>query len=339
VSRKQDLARLSPRTSALRDIWAVVLAGGDGSRLQELTTTDAGEAVPKQYCTINRERCLLQDSIRRAGGVAPADRICAIVARQHQRWWQKALATFPSGNIFVQPRNRGTAFGILLALVKLEQRAHPDSAVLLLPADHFVSLESVMTQSLTRIAEYAIAEPDGVFLLGAEPEEAEEELGYIVPWHSTALLPVSVYSFVEKPDQRQALKLMNEGALWNTFIISGSVRSLLRLFEPRFSDEIRAFRAAVAAEPLPSPSPDARFSALYEKLAYVDFSKAILEREANSVQVLRLPACGWSDLGTPQRLEQTARAYYSAPELTHDYLDLTRRCVGPEMNPGPSRRH
>jgi mannose-1-phosphate guanylyltransferase len=339
LSAEQDVAgSVSRAILPARDVWAVVLAGGDGSRLRELTTTDAGEAVPKQYCTINRERCLLQDSLRRAVAVAPAERICAVVASQHQRWWQKALADFPGENRFVQPKNRGTAFGILLALLELERRAQPDSAVVLMPADHFVSLESVMAQSLMRITEYAIAEPNGVFLLGAEPEGAEEELGYIVPWHSAALLPVSVYSFVEKPDQRQALKLMNEGALWNTFIISGSVRSLLALFESQFSAEVGEFRAALSDAGLGDTS-NPRLSALYEKLSYVDFSKAILERETNAVQVLRLPACGWSDLGTPQRLEQTARAYYSAPELTHDYLDLTRQFIDAPSRSAPDRRH
>jgi mannose-1-phosphate guanylyltransferase len=339
LKRIQDAQRLVPRaTSASLDVWAVVLAGGDGSRLRQLTTTDAGEAVPKQYCTINRERCLLQDSLRRAVAVAPTERICAVVASQHQRWWQKALAQFPAENTFVQPSNRGTAFEILLALTKLEQRARAESAVLLLPADYFVSIESVMAQSLIRISEFAIAEPESVFLLGAEPEEAEEELGYIVPWHSAALLPVSVYSFVEKPDQRQALKLMNDGALWNTFIIGGTVRSLLNLFEPEFFDEISEFRAALA-DSLPAPAANPRLSELYARLLSVDFSKTILERKTSGVQVLRLPACGWSDLGTPQRLEQTARAHYSAPELTHDYLDLTRQFVRTDATSERERRH
>jgi len=322
---------------AALDVWALVLAGGDGSRLQPLTTTDAGEAVPKQYCTVNRERCLLQDSLRRAVAVAPADKICAVVASQHQRWWQKALAQLSPANIFVQPMNRGTAFGILLGLLKLEQKAPPESVVLMLPADHFVGLESIMAQSLKRITGYAVSEPDGVFLLGAEPEGAEEGLGYIVPWHSAELLPVGVYSFVEKPDERQALKLMNDGALWNTFIISGTVGSLMRLFEPQFSQEITEFRAALAHSPPPHAA-DVRLSALYEKLSSVDFSKTILERRVDSIKVLRMPVCGWSDLGTPQRLEQTARAHYAAPELTHDYLDLTRRFAKPDTIPWTDRR-
>jgi mannose-1-phosphate guanylyltransferase len=339
VDREEGVPRLVPGpTAPALDVWAMVLAGGDGSRLRELTMTDAGEAVPKQYCTINRERCLLQDSLRRAIAVAPVERICAVVASQHQRWWQKALAHLPAGNIFVQPRNRGTAFGILLGLINLEKRAGEHTGVLLLPADHFVSIDSVMAQSLMRITEYAIAEPEGVFLLGAEPEGAEEGLGYIVPWHSAASLPVGVYSFVEKPDQRQAVRLMNEGALWNTFIISGSVRSLLKLFEPVFSEEIGEFRAALANSS-PAAKPSARLSALYQKLSYVDFSKSILEHKAGSIQVLRLPACGWSDLGTPQRLEQTARAHCSAPELTHDYLDLTRQFEKPGVGSERDQRH
>ena len=320
------------------DVWALVLAGGDGSRLRQLTTTETGEAVPKQYCSVNRERCLLQDSVRRAVSVASAQRICAVVASQHQRWWQKALEHLLPNNVFVQPRNRGTAFGVLLGLINLEQRARPDSVVLLLPADHFVGLESIMAQSLIRITEYAIAEPEGVFLLGAEPEGAEEDLGYIVPWHSSELLPVSVYSFVEKPDQRQALKLMNDGALWNTFIISGTVGSLMRLFEPEFSREIGAFRAALADSPR-GQAASARLAALYETLPSMDFSKSILERKADSIQVLRLPVCGWSDLGTPQRLEQTARAHFAAPALTHDYLDLTRRFAKPRGPGWSDRRH
>jgi mannose-1-phosphate guanylyltransferase len=325
VDREQGAPRLvpGPATPAL-DIWALLLAGGDGSRLRQHTMTDAGEAIPKQYCSINRERCLLQDAVRRAIAVAPQERICAVVASQHQRWWKKALAQFPPGNIFVQPHNRGTAFGILLGLLTLEQRARASSAVLLLPADHFVGLDAIMAQSLMRITEYAIAEPDGVFLLGAEPEGAEEGLGYIVPWHSAASLPVSVYSFVENPDERQAVRLVNEGALWNTFIISGSVRALLKLFEPLFTEEIAEFRAALG-DLARAPKSYARLTALYQRLSYVDFSKSILEHKAGSIQVLRLPACGWTDLGTAQKLEQTARAHYSAPALTQDYLDLTRQ--------------
>jgi hypothetical protein len=97
--------------------WAVVLAGGDGSRLREITRTAAREAVPKQFCSLLRKTCLLEDAIRRAQAVASVQHICSVVAEQHRRWWSGALDSVPEHNIFTQPKNCGTAHGILLALL------------------------------------------------------------------------------------------------------------------------------------------------------------------------------------------------------------------------------
>jgi hypothetical protein len=70
--------------------WVVVLTGGDGSRLREITRTAAGEVVPKQFCSLLRKTCLLEDAIRRAQAVASAQHICSVVAEQHRRWWRAA---------------------------------------------------------------------------------------------------------------------------------------------------------------------------------------------------------------------------------------------------------
>jgi hypothetical protein len=50
--------------------WAVVLAGREGSRLRPLTRTLAGDARPKQFCSIRGDRPLLDATLRRA--VLPA---------------------------------------------------------------------------------------------------------------------------------------------------------------------------------------------------------------------------------------------------------------------------
>jgi mannose-1-phosphate guanylyltransferase len=97
-------------------MWAVVLAGGDGSRLREITTTAAGEVIPKRFCSLQRKTCLLEDAIKRAQAVAISQHICSVVAEQHRRWWSSALKPLLAQNIFVQQNNRGTAHGILLAL-------------------------------------------------------------------------------------------------------------------------------------------------------------------------------------------------------------------------------
>ena len=62
---------------SVANTWAVVLAGGDGNRLREITTTATGKIVPKQYCSLQRETCLLDDAIQRAHAVAAPQQICS----------------------------------------------------------------------------------------------------------------------------------------------------------------------------------------------------------------------------------------------------------------------
>jgi mannose-1-phosphate guanylyltransferase len=84
------------------DTWAIVLAGGDGSRLRALTTTVSGVAVPKQYCSMWGGASLLEDALIRAAAVAPLRRICTVVAAPHRRWWSISLEHQPSENVIVQ---------------------------------------------------------------------------------------------------------------------------------------------------------------------------------------------------------------------------------------------
>jgi mannose-1-phosphate guanylyltransferase len=158
---------------SVSNTWAVVLAGGDGNRLRDLTTTATGEVVPKQYCSLKRETCLLEDALKRAHAVAAPQHICTVVAEQHRRWWVNTLNPLPSQNIFVQPSNRGTAHGILFALLQIERR-DPNAVVLLLPADHYVADEMTLERKLKQATNHAADTEGLVYLLGAEPDRPYE---------------------------------------------------------------------------------------------------------------------------------------------------------------------
>jgi len=135
--------------SETRQFWALILAAGDGSRLRALTTRPCGTSVPKQFCSLRGGRSLLEDAVDRARGVVDPERICTIVAHQHRQWWSgiDALAPLAADNIVVQPRNRGTAIGLLYALMHILAR-DPDARVLVLPADHYVREEATLRHSL-----------------------------------------------------------------------------------------------------------------------------------------------------------------------------------------------
>ena len=81
-----------------RNRWALVLAGGSGTRLRSLTTLDRGVSVPKQYCSLNGGPSLLRHAVSRASMVVRADRVLVVVAESHRQWWQPELSELPAAN-------------------------------------------------------------------------------------------------------------------------------------------------------------------------------------------------------------------------------------------------
>jgi mannose-1-phosphate guanylyltransferase len=278
-------------------IWALVLAAGDGNRLKSLTTTAAGIAIPKQFCSLHGGDSLLDEALQRAAVVAPRSRTCAIVAAQHRRWFAEPLARLPDANVIVQPENRGTAHGILLPLLHIAMR-DPEATVVLLPADHHVRDEDTLAQSLRLAADQAAARRSCIYLLGIEPNEADTELGYIVPVGVGRDGAARVTQFVEKPHQSRANALVEAGALWNVFIMAANVQALLGLYLRRFAETLIEMRAAVAR------GSDAT-TELYRCLPSADFSRDVLEGQEAVLRVVPVPDCGWTDLGTPQRVAAT----------------------------------
>ena len=274
-----------------RDAWALVLAAGEGSRLRRLTRDERGVAVPKQFCSLQVGPSLLQEALQRAAAVAPLRQICSIVAEQHREWWTPILSYLPEPNVIVQPQNRGTAYGILLPLLRIVDR-DPDATVVLLPADHYLRDEDIMASALRRAAQFAQSDPGSIYLLGVEPDEPDTELGYILPAARSRDGAVHVQRFVEKPDPLKARMLLEQGALWNVFIMAASVRTLLGLFDARYARTIAAMRGFDGAD----------LESLYQRLGSVDFSKDVLQGNEALLRVLTVPQCGWTDLGTPERV-------------------------------------
>jgi mannose-1-phosphate guanylyltransferase len=286
------------------ETWAVVLAGGEGKRLSKITTTPQGIVIPKQYCSLDRSSCLLQDALARAGSVAMPSHICAVVAAQHRQWWATAVTGLNESNVFIQPRNKGTGLGILLALLTLEKR-NPEATLFLLPADHYFREEESIWRTLRLAGNLAGANPSSTYLVGTDPESPDPELGYILPAEKITDKPVSIAGFTEKPSKEFAKELISLGALWNLFTLVGSVRALLQLFTEERADVVSGMREVLKHSPGTRQESLAKF---YARIEAMDFSHDILEIQAHRLQVIRVPHCGWTDLGTPKRVEATVRS-------------------------------
>jgi mannose-1-phosphate guanylyltransferase len=280
--------------SPVRSPWIVVLAAGDGRRLESLARDGDGCTVPKQYCSLRGGRSLLHATLDRARRLAPRERIVTVVARDHRRWWERELAQSPPENLVIQPRNRGTAAGVLLPLRTILAR-DPDAVIGVLPSDHFVADEEVFGAALAQALGAAGEESGRLVLLGVEAERPDADLGWIVPG-AAAPHPWTVDAFVEKPPREEAAHLMRRGALWNSFAFAVRARALDALLRSSLPELVRRFDQV-----RPESSP-AELAELYETLPDVDFSRSVLAGLAAELRVVAVPRCGWMDLGTPERI-------------------------------------
>jgi mannose-1-phosphate guanylyltransferase len=307
----------------MNNTWALVLAAGEGSRLRALTT-HRGVAVPKQFCSLVGGPSLLEEAVLRAEAIVPRQRVCTIVAEQHRAWWEMSLRFMPRRNVIVQPQNRGTAIGLLLPLLHIAQR-DPQARVVILPSDHYVRDEAVLARALRQAANRLAHDGENLWLLGITPDEADPELGYIVPGSRDEAGALRVQQFVEKPPVTLARLMIERGGLWNAFILAGAVKAIVRLFEQRYPQLLDEMRMAAQ---LDASSPDEATAAtdLYARLPELDFSRHVLEDSEAMLRVLPVPACGWSDLGTPRRVSEALRRLAADGEAkqasSSNYLNL-----------------
>ena len=282
------------------EIWGLVLAGGDGTRLAAVARDAQGAPAPKQYCALAGDDTLFARTVGRLSRLVPRRRLLAVVAERHRPHWRRETELLPEANWIVQPENRGTAAGILLPLLAIAER-DPDARVVISPSDHHVGDVRARAGAIAE-ALSALERPlDRVLLLGISPDTPDGELGWILPRPSTAGAALAVERFVEKPGAERARALAREGAVWNSFLMVARVSTLIDLFRSRRPELLTAMESAfVHAE----PERGAALARLYAGLPAADFSREVLEGAESRLGVVVAPPCGWTDLGTPDRLRR-----------------------------------
>lgn len=279
--------------------WAVILAAGEGKRLRSLTKDAHGLQVPKQYCSLLGASTLLHDAVGRGRAIAGPTRVCAIVAEQHRLWWQDDLADLDPLNVIAQPVNRGTGNGILLSLLWILTR-DPHARVVFLPADHFFENEPPLASAIEIAVQEVRSSPTDLVLIGMEPDEPNPELGYLLCGESVGASR-RVHRFIEKPTAEVAAQLLRDRAVWNSFIFAAQGETLLALFRrclPVVADQmlVEVIRARMVG------STNVALAQFYETLPTCDFSADLLMNCPIPLRAVTTGPCGWSDLGTPERV-------------------------------------
>jgi mannose-1-phosphate guanylyltransferase len=297
------------------DLWAIVLAGGEGIRLRPLVRQALGDDRPKQYVRLFGSRSLLRQTLDRIGLGIPVERTIVVTMKQHAGYIaEEFYAGGPQPHLLAQPCDRGTAAAILYPATRIAWR-NPDATVAVFPSDHFIAGEAAFMAYVAEIGAWLENNPGRLVLVGARPTSPETEYGWIEPAERLGDVttgPVhAVRQFWEKPSLARAKMCLGAGHLWNTSVIVGKVSTLLNVGArgvPAISERLARLAPFAGTE-------DEAWAVrqAYELLPKTNFSHSILEACPEALAVSGLPRLIWSDLGSPHRVIEIVSRMPSRP--------------------------
>ena len=286
----------------------IVLAGGEGRRLQPFIKSLGKGTLPKQYVNFIGRRSMLEHTLKRAEKMIPPERVLTVITESHLQYPEvrQQCSSRPKDTLIVQPENKETGPGLLFPLLHLYKR-YPNSLVLVLPSDHFIGDEDRLMDH-ARLAYLAVKrDPSRLILLGVKPDRDEPEYGYLLPTKKRLAIGPDMSEiswFIEKPDPKTARRLIRAGGLWNTMIMVFKTKTMLHWVSrlaPRLYQQFQQVYEAIG-----TPGETDVVRNIYQRLTPMNFSREFLEpmvkHYPSSLVALPVRDLLWSDWGTASRI-------------------------------------
>lgn len=290
---------MPPISPAASDVYAVILAGGSGTRFWPKSRL----ANPKQLCNIGGgDKTMLEQTLARLDGFIPPERRL-IVTHQAQLELTRSIVGSSCKTVLGEPEARNTANALALATLQINAMhgSGPPPIMVSLHADHVIRYEERFIQVLSDAI--AVARQGFLTLVGIVPQYAETGYGYIergLPLTGTGMPhgAQAVASFREKPGKADAESYVaSERFLWNAGYFVWRTDVILEELRERLPQSV----AALEAVPHSSPdgyakTPIATLASAYAKLPKIAIDHAVMEL---SRRVAVIPAdIGWQDVGS-----------------------------------------
>jgi mannose-1-phosphate guanylyltransferase len=307
-------------------MYAVILAGGGGTRLHPLSRPER----PKPFLPLLGERSLLQGTVDRLSGLT--DDITVVTDRRYRDIVQEQA---PGVDVVVEPLGRNTAAAIALATLVIDRPQ--DEVMAVLPADQTVEHEAVFCDVLKAAAEHlatgSFGVDDPLVTLGIAADRPATEYGYLIPDVARGadvggLRAYPLTRFEEKPNPARAEQLVRqEGVAWNAGIFLWRRRTITAALA-RYTGLLQSLGPMAG-----SPASLERAYEAIQKPVSIDY--AVMEGAAQSGQVVMGSMdVGWSDLGSWSALlgalgaRGTGAVVRAGEQVEVDHDDLVVRRIG-----------
>jgi len=269
------------------DCYAVVLAGGEGSRFWPASRPER----PKQLLALGSPRSLIQDTLERAESLVGPERVRVVASEPLIASLCASAPGLTRSRFLVEPAARSTGPALAWAAYEIE-KASPGAIMISLHADHVIHPLPELVETIERAV--SAANRGSLVCLGVEPDRPETGYGYIEVGDATGDRTWRARRFVEKPDRETAEEYLAAGGfLWNSGIFVWRAADLLDAVRD-VAPEI--FRTLPLLE---SDGPEAFFSAVEP----ISIDVAVMERSPD-VEVA-LASFAWDDVGSWNAIART----------------------------------
>jgi len=271
-------------------MYAVILAGGGGTRLHPLSRPE----YPKPFLPLLGAQSLLQGTVERLAGLTTD--VTVVTDRRYERLVREQV---PDVSIVVEPLGRNTAAAIALAALTIDRPE--DDVMLVLAADQSVDRVDVFRDVLRvagdHLATGAFGIDEPLVTLGIAVDRPATEYGYLIPdlargadFDGVGAYPL--VRFEEKPKPARAEELVRQqGVAWNAGIFLWRRRSIMAALA-RYTGLLQSLGPVIG-----SPAMLERAYEAIERPVSIDY--AVMEGAAQSGQVVMASMdVGWSDLGS-----------------------------------------
>jgi len=278
---------------ALEHFYAVIMAGGGGTRLWPLSRLNH----PKQMLRIGSERTLFQQAVDRLQGIFPPERILVVTIQSQAEALMAESPDIPVDNFLLEPSPRGTASVVGLAASLLSLRDE-EAVMAVLTADHSIGNSDLFRKLLS--ACYEAANGDQLVTLGIFPDYPSSGYGYLQRGKETVVYQgfhsYDVLKFKEKPDSATAERFLAAGDhYWNSGMFFWKAVAILAEFERQMPALYQSLKKIKTDWNTNNRSTTLLNEWVGINPQTIDFG--IMEN-AKKVIVLPAPGLAWSDVGS-----------------------------------------